>query len=140
MVKPQGDRDGPQWKGIMFNRDRSLSHAGQKPIFPHFLTFSGQLLHVLVGTGSGTDTAARRPCLILDIIPVSVLLQAEERRTAEKRRSDSDRGPESEHRQKVSGVLCPFWGGILVLEEKTSRMHIPNSRSCLSPKGSSSVL
>lgn len=139
MAKPRGSRDGPQWKSIAFVRDRSLYHVGQKPIFPLFLTFSGQLLHVLVDTGSGTDTAARRPCLILDIIPVSVLLQAEERRTAEKRRSDSDRGPESEHRQKVSGVLCPF-GGILVLEQKTSQMHIPNSKSCLSPKGSSRVL
>ncbi|KAM9015459.1 coiled-coil domain-containing protein 9B isoform 2-T2 [Ara ararauna] len=33
--------------------------------------------------------------------------KAEERRTAEKRRSDSDRGPESEHRQKDGGKSVP---------------------------------
>ncbi|XP_061226986.1 coiled-coil domain-containing protein 9B isoform X2 [Neopsephotus bourkii] len=33
--------------------------------------------------------------------------KAEERRTAEKRRSDSDRGPESEHRQKDAGKSVP---------------------------------
>ncbi|XP_057286542.1 coiled-coil domain-containing protein 9B isoform X1 [Pezoporus wallicus] len=33
--------------------------------------------------------------------------KAEERRTAEKRRSDSDRGPESEHRQKDGGKSGP---------------------------------
>lgn len=92
-----------------------------------------------MGTGSGTDSPARSPCLILEVILVSVLLQAEERRTAEKRRSDSDRGPESEHSRKVSGTLCPS-GGTLVLEEETSRMCLPTSKSCLSPEGSSSLL
>lgn len=111
----------------------------QKPIFPLLLTFSGQFLHVLVSTGSGTDSPARSPCLILEIIPVSVLLQAEERRTVEKRRSDSDRGPESEHGRKVSGDPCPFWG-TLVLEEETSRVCLLTSKSCLGPKGSSNVL
>lgn len=74
-------------------------------ILPLLLIFSEKSLHVLVGIGSGP---ARNPCLILEIIPVSILLQAEERRTAEKRRSDSDRGPESEHSRKVSGPrsLC----------------------------------
>lgn len=56
----------------------------------------------------GVNSSARSPWLISEIIPVSVPLQAEERRTAEKRRSDSDRGPESEHSRKVSKAQCPF--------------------------------
>lgn len=60
---------------------------------------------------------------------MSVLLQAEERRTAEKRRSDSDRGPESEHSRKVSRTLCPS-GGTLVLEEETSASVLKEAAMC----------
>lgn len=96
----------------------------QKLIFPLLRTLSGQFLHVVVSTGSG----------VLGIIAVSVLLQAEERRTAEKRRSDSDRGTESEHGRKVSGAPCPF-GGTPVLEEETSRCASLSVKVASVPKG-----
>lgn len=105
----------------------------KEPILPLLLTVPGQFLHVLVGLGSGTDSPARSPRPSLYPVAVSLLLQAEEKRTAEKRRADSDRGPESEHGRKVSGAPCPC-RGTLVFEEETSRMCLPTGQSGLSPR------